>query len=858
MAYPPEIQSSYIKENWLFELGYYNGDAQGSGDGGFDAVKQADGSPNLINDSNFDDDATEVSLTVDDSSVFQVGDFLKINNEVILIEEMPASNILTVARAQLGTSLGDHDNNSQIYWHNFLPLAFSDYTDNGTFYHGVIINTPSIRESIDLKKSVSKSSNISITIPDFKYKGALVSQELTVTHSYINRVANVYSVINNQAKTLIASFRVSDISLSGDIVKISMVSHRPWDNISIPQTQTTTTNRYFPVVYGAYDGVASDYNSDLTATDTAYVNNLKFPNTASGVGQNVFPVEVDRTGYYYEVLLPYDFGSSDRKLRYYDEGLDSFIPLKDYGDAESYEGGFAQKTKFDLKRHFKLKPTNAISKTFSSTTNLVDGDIDHTSSHTGATLSIAGNSLNATNTVVKDNIFNLPAMDDPPDITSSSENYGMTVMVRWKMTGYYAINGNDAGIDNNSWAVYNNSRYATGDVADTIVDGTVFATEGSANVTASGHDSSPGVTVSERTSITSGSATATEFSEHPYDNGLSIRFKRSVTSGVDGVGTVSSNIFSDLTVYDVRLAITAKIDRFNDTTDASARIKSIKFLYTNADGLSKSTTGESGDVEKVHDAHLDLLNKFCGIDVATNADTDIDGYQALDGSRGDWKIRWWCHKPILLKKVLEQAQFEGQFIFRFKQGDFNQPQYIHIPNTPTSVLTLSKYDIDKMNITSSSPADIITKQVINYNVHPAKKTYHNTVTAVNSASRKKYNIQEKENIQNVNLDMLVTTASTNGVGDTDPTNESKNVSFAAYRNFLFGDVYLKISFSIVNPAKWVDSSLDPIEVGSIIEFDEDNMYPETPLANNTWNNLKFIITDTSRSLGKLSIKARSL
>jgi hypothetical protein len=163
-----------------------------------------------------------------------------------------------------------------------------------------------------------------------------------------------------------------------------------------------------------------------------------------------------------------------------------------------------------------------------------------------------------------------------------------------------------------------------------------------------------------------------------------------------------------------------------------------------------------------------------------------------------------------------------------------------------------------MNITSSSPADIITKQVINYNVHPAKKTYHNTVTAVNSASRKKYNIQEKENIQNVNLDMLVTTASTNGVGDTDPTNESKNVSFAAYRNFLFGDVYLKISFSIVNPAKWVDSSLDPIEVGSIIEFDEDNMYPETPLANNTWNNLKFIITDTSRSLGKLSIKARSL
>jgi len=98
------------------------------------------------------------------------------------------------------------------------------------------------------------------------------------------------------------------------------------------------------------------------------------------------------------------------------------------------------------------------------------------------------------------------------------------------------------------------------------------------------------------------------------------------------------------------------------------------------------------------------------------------------------------------------------------------------------------------------------------------------------------------------------------IGDTDPTNDSRNDSFAGYRHKLFGDLYLKISCDIINPAKWVDSSLNPIEVGSIIEFDENNMYPETPIGFNSddWDGLKFIITSTSRSLGKLSIQARSL
>ena len=52
--------------------------------------------------------------------------------------------------------------------------------------------------------------------------------------------------------------------------------------------------------------------------------------------------------------------------------------------------------------------------------------------------------------------------------------------------------------------------------------------------------------------------------------------------------------------------------------------------------------------------------------------------------------------------------------------------------------------------------------------------------------------------------------------------------------------------------------MDSMEVGEIVEFDENNMYPETPMGYNsaTWNNLQMIVTSTNRSLGKLSITLR--
>ena len=48
-AYSAATKQGNIQENWLIQLGYFNGDAQGSGEGGGDATLQANGNANLIN-----------------------------------------------------------------------------------------------------------------------------------------------------------------------------------------------------------------------------------------------------------------------------------------------------------------------------------------------------------------------------------------------------------------------------------------------------------------------------------------------------------------------------------------------------------------------------------------------------------------------------------------------------------------------------------------------------------------------------------------------------------------------------------------------------------------------------------------
>ena len=145
-----------IKENWFVQLGFFNGDAQGSGDGGWDATLKADGTANLLNEA-LDDSETPVD--VDDGTVFVVGDFIKVESEIMKILSI-STNTVTVERGAMSTTAATHNNNTAIYWNNFTPISLADTTVDSVFYHGVITNTPSVRSSVNLSNSIAKKGNI--------------------------------------------------------------------------------------------------------------------------------------------------------------------------------------------------------------------------------------------------------------------------------------------------------------------------------------------------------------------------------------------------------------------------------------------------------------------------------------------------------------------------------------------------------------------------------------------------------------------------------------------------------------------------------------------------------------------------
>tara|TARA_R100001443_G_scaffold2742_4_gene8998 strand:+ start:9925 stop:12855 length:2931 start_codon:yes stop_codon:yes gene_type:complete len=711
----------------------------------------------------------------------------------------------------------------------FLPLSIRDTTVDNVFYHGVVKSEPSIRNSIDVFKSTSKTGNVSVSLINSKYQGSDLSAELFLGNTYYyNRTIKIFSQLNelNDIDDCLQLYhgRLTNISHDDANIRLSIVQKSIWDDKFIPTVKSTRGN-YFPVVYGNYTKNESSHGTT---------------NYLEGFGKNVFPVQVDRTSHFYECLLHKDIGSTDTTLHYYESGADAFLPLDNANNAEAYESGYAVKTDWTLKRHIKFKPIFTIQRTFADPTNLFDGTSDQTLSDNSASLSMAALSSGTTTTTHKDNNFSLPSFDDPPDISSSSENHGLTIEMRWNMTGFYGETGNSAGLENNKVEVFNQSRYATGTLGDTMNDGTIFATNGSFDESNDATGSSNSTTIAEVTSSSNGGATATEFSSYPYNKGLSIRVKRTVTSETSGSGTASSSIFGTLNVADIRLIGTFKIDRTNSTTDASARINSVKTLYSGADGLTASW--DDSAITLGHQAHRDALIRFSGMPTITP-----ENYTVLAADRTTWTIKHWQNKEISLKKYLEKLQFE--FGFCHKIDPSGKSKYIWIHGTAGNNafqdddvdVTLTKADISSLSISTTSVSDIATKSVINSNLHPATKNYITKTTSTNPSPRATYNIKSKENTTNINLDALTLAPATSPATD-------KQADFFSYYSQVNGDVKKLVDCEIVNTQKGY-----LLETGDIVKFEDMTVNPFA----RTWDNY-YMVTDIVRSVGKIKIKCREV
>jgi len=729
-----------------------------------------------------------------------------------------------------------------------LHLAFKDTSYNSNFYHGVIKNKPSIRESINLSNSRSSRSNLSLDIPDFKYKGSPISEELFGSNVYMNHDVRVYSQIDGVDTELIGTYRLSDISTDGNSVKLSLKSFHPWDNISIPQNKHLGYNVYEPVVYGNFTGAV----------------NANTANDAYGVMGTVFPAPVLQTSSnYIWTLMPRSYVAGDNAyIHRHIEGFNAqFIPLRlhstiftntsnrvDSATSTSlddsglnilssritaehsgtwYESAFVgfittavtdpqfggSVTYFDnMDNMFKWTPSNAVDDTVYASKAI---DV---STQPAYYLMVQTPKKEFTLEYVHKFEARISVVDDDGSAVTASQQ------IQWDAFSNRFDPSADDLINQSSDANY--KRYYNGSVGSGTEE--YLTNSGGLAMT---------LTAGNNISGSSGGAMS------PDNLLLKLYFQN-----FSGQEDHTCKIHSLKLLHANHIPI---YDDNEDDQDDHEKLGEIKYFYSGGNGLQHGITGLSGtDIDEVHDAHLDLMNRFTGLDVASSPTSNIEGWSALNSAK-DWKIRYWELEPVSLVKVLEKLQYEGGFIFTLRRGDLAQPEYIVIKDSYSEsdidFLNISKLDLKNVEIKPDSFSKIVTKMDVNYQKHPNpdKTKYLFLKNCENNSSKAEYVINSKENKVEVRLDAYVSPEI--------PAAPSSNPNddFYTYYNNINGEVKLNISGTFVNPKYY------SINVGNTVTFSDSLMYPEKAYGK-AFTDVIFMITSITRSVGSIKFTAREI
>ena len=704
----------------------------------------------------------------------------------------------------------DVSNNTQ-----FIRLATAEVGTGSAVYHSFITNIPSVRESIDLANSTASVGNISITCVNgtlANHSNTLAEEIYGGSRNYINREVVVSSRVGGYTEVIFTG-RLKEVKLSNqDTISIVIAVHNPMQDISIPEYQSKSGN-YFPIFYG--ESIAE--SSSVSSPD--FID-----------ASRVFPVEVDTLNNDVFNCLFHQAESTDARLHY---------PVKDTFDAsefpimcplddtfsnatyDDYEGATndtnrnVMRTDLDLHRAYKIRPQTVTNP--SSGSGVTVSNPENAYDNNPATDADFSAALNTDVTVDKEYVIS-----DIPKEEHALQN--LKFNYTYSITGYSATNGSLS-----------------------IKIGVAIKHDGSYSafkeITKTANQSSDPQQVDLLSTLDFSNAT----NKTPEEIKLRIRFVNDA-SDIDG-----DNNLAVVNLFDTFFTIESKIIDDNDTDELqlanSSAVTSVKRLYTGADGFDESWN--AGTVASlIHDMHRDILYRFAGV-----TDTP-DGYSALDTDRQQvgffWFCRYYTHKPVEIKKLLEQCQYEGGFIFRFRPSN-QTPQYIHIPDSPTTIHTITKSDITNLNISITPFESLVTKRIVKYEINPIndKPIREITCTDTTNNPRTTYNIDTKENIKTDELKVL-----RNSVGQTN-MGGARNNGFANYYNAIEGNPKLLIDTEIINPGSSGGSSYFYLmEVGDICAFDHTDMIVE-PFGE-SFNGKQFIVTSLTRSPGSLKVSLREI
>ena len=140
----------------------------------------------------------------------------------------------------------------------FKSFSFFDQTVNSVAYSGILINNPSIRESINIFSSSFSVSNLSLELQD---DSDLRKAFLFGSNYYLNGDVKVFSclesgtVANLNNVPQIYQGRLESVSHNDNIVTLNIVAKRPYDNVTVPNVYSAE-KVVAPLAYGDYSGNA--------------------------------------------------------------------------------------------------------------------------------------------------------------------------------------------------------------------------------------------------------------------------------------------------------------------------------------------------------------------------------------------------------------------------------------------------------------------------------------------------------------------------------------------------------------------------------------------------------------------------
>ncbi|MAK37720.1 MAG: hypothetical protein CMC15_16290 [Flavobacteriaceae bacterium] len=793
--YASGLHQKNIAENWLLDL-------YGDVDSGYtlDEVVSLDETSSIQLNPRISGTNAEKNAAI--QADLSVGQNIRIGDELMTItaSEHVSASLINVTRAIGGTVQRSHADDSKLFTVTNLSLAFRDQTVESVQYYGAIKNRPSIRTNINLDNMTSGTGNVSIELINLDYQGARLSAELiNGTRTYLNRPARIISVVNNNNDIddglVLFSGKLTKISLSSDgsTINLELETDEPWNRITFPQDKSSKYNIYVPTVYGGFTP------NESTLGSPALVDMKLFPVPVVSHSQNDITTLMPRA---------YSSGSKSHINVWLEDN--TFFPLSKA--TSSYDLTDTTETQGDINvlispltkvftgiSRAKFSEVDSSVNKFTNEFQAFDGDAS-----TFATGTTTGTSSTNGSAII--------AFSGQPRIFHSTALNSVYVDFKSSVTGNVDISLIFQSLN----SALTESFTATVNVTDTSAIQTKEFDIYSANL--------------------------------PTDLNCALSF----IYGASG-RTIS---VSDIRV-ESRIFIYGGSNDDEDEQD-SAELSRIKFMYSGGAGLAASY--DSAAIEHGHEAHRCLLTRFADLPTTTPTGWDTSFHDSSETGGGvhdkrhidAYKIRYWQLEPVSLKDKLDQLAYEFNFIFKYRPdrttayimpGAGNGSNSAYQAGDVAATITGDDIEKNSFAFSHTNMSDIMTKMVINNELHPAESNkYVTKTTATNTTTREKYAFTDKQNINEINLDMNVGTPATTPAAD-------HNTDWYSFMDHLHGELKDVVKCTIINPAIGYK-----LETGDVVLFSDMPINP----GGGSWTSKYFMITDHQRTNGAVTITAREV